>query len=73
MKHSLSEPGQGLTFITLTGAHTERLNGAIRPSNSAGLARREGEYFSREGNKVLQVLTKLARGQRLEVKLYLFY
>lgn len=57
MKHSLSEPAQGRAdMIAADGRFTKVLD-AAQLLAGVGAARREGEYFRRESNKVLQALT----------------
>jgi hypothetical protein len=52
------EVAQELAGMTAAGRRFASFGGAARPSRPIGAARREGEYFRRESNKVLQALTE---------------
>lgn len=57
MKHSLSEPAHGRADMIAAHRRFAKVANAARLPARVGNARREGEYFRRESNKVLQVLT----------------
>jgi hypothetical protein len=58
LKHSFSEPAQGPAILIAASGYFTKVKNAAQLPRSIGAARREGEYFRPESNKVLQALTK---------------